>query len=167
MDVENAKYDDAVTARIVGRTGLFAGEETVVRLGQCVVVGRSRICDLSVARTAECLRLGKEALEQHRSYRKISRKHLRICLIEADRLEVEDLSTNGTAVDGYRIDKIVVSGLRHRRPVAVEFGDGELLEVTIGEARARSRSSEAHTSAEVDRVHLDDIPSSYDKTPVP
>lgn len=167
MDVENAKYDESVSARIVGKSGLFAGEESVVHLGQRVVVGRSRMCDLSVARTSECLRLGKEALEQHRSYRKISRKHLSICLVDADRLEVEDLSTNGTAVDGYRVDKIVVTGLRHRKPVIVEFGDGELLEVTIGEARPRSRTSEAHTQHEM-RVNFDDVPSGYgSKTPVP
>ena len=166
MDVENAKYDDSVSAVIVGRSGLFVGETSVVNLGQRVVVGRSRMCDLSVARTSECLRLGKEALEQHRSYRKISRKHLSICLLDHDRLEVEDLSTNGTAVNGYRVDKIVVSGLSRMRPVVVEFGDGEKLEVTLtdgGETDLAHRNVRPEYGAEV----LDEMPSSYDKTPIP
>lgn len=166
MDVENAKYDDSVSAAIVGKSGLFAGETSVVNLGQRVVVGRSRMCDLSVARTSECLRLGKEALEQHRSYRKISRKHLSICLVDQDRLEVEDLSTNGTAVNGYRVDKIVVSGLSNKRPVVVEFGDGERLEVTLSEGVSIDMARHS-VRPEVGAQTLDEMPSSYDKTPTP
>ena len=168
MDIENREYDGSFTATLVGRAGLFKGEEAVLHLGQCLVVGRSRMCNISVARTAECLRLGKEALERHRSYRKISRKHLRVCLTSADRLEVEDLSTNGTVVDGYRIDKVVVSGFRDRSgAVIIEFGDGEILEVEAkGPAeRGSRRRHDEHESIET--RHPEDVHSGLDRTPVP
>ncbi|MEZ6194420.1 MAG: FHA domain-containing protein [Planctomycetota bacterium] len=128
MDIENAQYDTSFAAEIEGTAGLFRGERTYCRLGQSVVVGRSRACDLSVARSDACLQLGREALDQHPSYRKISRRHIRITLLDADHLEVEDLSTNGTAVDGYRVDKRVLSDFRSRREgLRIEFGEGEIL----------------------------------------
>lgn len=130
IDVENAQYDASFGAEAEGISGLFRGEAALCRLGQTVVVGRSRACELSVARSAECLRLGREALDRHPSYRKISRRHIRITLLSPDHLEVEDLSTNGTVVDGFRIDRRLITDFRSRKDgVAIEFGEGEILMV--------------------------------------
>ena len=145
MDIENATYDPAVTLTVTGQAGLFKGEEIHVRLGQAVVVGRSRMCDVSVARTAECQRLGKEAMENHRSYRKISRKHFKISLIGPDLLEVEDLSTNGTVVNGYKVDRLQIPQFYSAGKTAkIEFGDGEILLVSCGN-KSTIPSTELHT----------------------
>ena len=130
MDIEDARYDGSVTAELYGHSGLFLGEEARLHLGQSLVVGRSRLCEISAARARECLRMSKEALESHKSYRKISRKHFRVVLLNAEMLEVEDLSTNGTVVDGHRVDKVIVTDFSSKkREVRIEFGDGELITV--------------------------------------
>jgi hypothetical protein len=132
MEIEDATYDSSTTAALAGQSGLFKGEETTLAIGQSLVVGRSRLCGLSVARARECLRMGKEALEAHKSYRKISRQHFKVTFINADMLEVEDLSTNGTVVNGHRVDKLIISGfVSLQREVRIEFGDGELITVRV------------------------------------
>ena len=171
MSVENATYDGSIAAAVVGRSGLFKGEEVVVRVGQCIVVGRSRSCDLSLARAAECLRIGKEAMEQHKSYRKISRKHVRVCLVSSACIEIEDLSTNGTVVDGHRVDRIQLQGfLRRGEPIRVEFGDGELLTVepvsSVPAASTEART-EIREMQELGSQIPGDVTEDFDRTPVP
>jgi pSer/pThr/pTyr-binding forkhead associated (FHA) protein len=158
MDIENAQYDSSFGAEVDGQTGLFRGEHALCRLGQAIVVGRSRACELSVARSAECLRLGREALDRHPSYRKISRRHIRIALLSADHLEVEDLSTNGTVVDGFRVDRRIVTDFSKRRDgVRIEFGEGELLIVrplrdlpAAGDGELATQASGIHGHSSID-----------------
>ena len=167
MDLEDARYDGSATARLTGHAGLFKGERAVVHVGQCMTVGRSRMCDVSVARTAECLRLGKESLERHKSYRKISRKHLRICLLGPDHLEIEDLSTNGTLVNGHRVDKVLIHGFsKAGSRVSVEFGEGEILVLEPAgphEHDPREDGSRAHTESGFPLEGR----ANRDRTPVP
>ncbi len=134
-DIDHASYDGRASIRLLGRGGLFAGEEARILLGQCLVLGRSRSCDLSVARTTPFQRLGREEVERHASYRRISRKHVRICLVEPDVVEIEDLSTNGTLVNGHRVNRIRLAGFSSPESLAiVEFGEGERIELTPGGA---------------------------------
>ena len=44
----------------------------------------------------------------------MSRKHVRISCYDAENIEVEDLSSNGTFVDGQRTDRVVITDLRER-----------------------------------------------------
>ncbi len=170
MDIDKAIYDGAATAEITGLTGLFRGAQATIRLGQSLVVGRSRMCDLSVARSEECVRLSKAALESHKSYRKISRQHFRICLTGKDRIEVEDLSTNGTVVNGFRIDRIVIDDFASgNNKLSIQFGHGELIEVTAAGAAA-AQSSEALTEQRAvptfdPQEHLSGVDPTH--TPVP
>ena len=167
MDVDNAKYDDSATAVLNGRAGLFKGEQAVIHLGQRLIVGRSRMCEVSVARSAECLRLGKEALERHRSYRKISRRHFSVTYVAPDCLEIEDLSTNGTVVNGHRVDKILIEAFRTgAKTVVIEFGSGELSEVAPGGWAGKTASELLTEARDVSRLR-DDVPSECGQTPVP
>lgn len=166
MSLENATYDSSTTASVAGRAGLFKGEQVTLRLGQIVVIGRSRSCAMSLAKAPECLRIGKEAMERHKSYRKISRKHIRICLVNPDILEIDDLSTNGTVVDGHRIDRRVITGFANRvDPVLVEFGEGEI--VAIQRLPRDKESSEAHTEIRDVQPLRSSPPSDVNHTPVP
>ncbi len=140
-DIDHATFDGRASIRLLGCGGLFAGEEARILLGQCLVVGRSRTCDLSVARTTVFQKLGRDEVERNASYRRISRKHVRICLVEADVIEIEDLSTNGTVVNGHRVDRIRLTGFSSPDSlVVVEFGEGERIELTPGGALDQSES---------------------------
>lgn len=151
MQIDEAQFDGSFAALVRGASGLFRGESATLRIGQSVVLGRSRSCGLSVARSAECLRLGQEALERHPSYRRISRRHLRISLVSRAVLEIEDLSTNGTVVDGYRVDKRWIEDFDGRTDgIVISFGEGETVEVKplVGAAAdERARESTSRTGA--------------------
>jgi pSer/pThr/pTyr-binding forkhead associated (FHA) protein len=167
MDIEKATFDASVRALLEGRTGLFKGEHAQIHLGQGLVIGRSRSCDVSVARAQECLRLSKDALEQHSSYRKISRKHFKVSLLSADVLEVEDLSTNGTLVNGYRIHRIqITSFTTDQKRVVVHFGDGEEIVITPADRRGAppsERRTELRDFGQVYSPQVEDV----EVTPVP
>ena len=52
-------------------------------------------------------------------------------------VEVEDLSTNGTVVNGHRVDRILITEFRREdKTLIIEFGEGERLRVTAGPATA-------------------------------
>ncbi len=118
--------------RIEGLAGVFRGASVEVAVGQRVTVGRSRVCEFSAARTPECQRVGRETLEADPAYRRISRRHFRVTFLNTEMVDFEDLSTNGTFVDGGRIDRLVINDLRSRATgVVVSFGDGEELRVSF------------------------------------
>ncbi|MFT7619811.1 MAG: pSer/pThr/pTyr-binding forkhead associated (FHA) protein [Planctomycetota bacterium] len=169
MDIDKATYDGSATAEVTGLSGLFNGSKATIRLGQCLVVGRSRMCGLSVARAEECIRLSKVALESHKSYRKISRQHFRICLVSVDRVEVEDLSTNGTVVNGFKIDRIAVDGFSGaNNKITIQFGHGEVIEI-IATGATRNSSEAATEQKALPKMEPEKHLSGYDHshTPVP
>ncbi len=130
MSNQSTKYDDTIQVWLVGEAGLFKGEQVAVCLGESVHVGRSRVCAFSVVRTRASKKLGRGALEDHPSYRKISRKHFRVTLLSKDVVEVEDFSTNGTVINGHRFDRIQVSvNGSHDLLAIIEFGAGEVIEI--------------------------------------
>lgn len=168
MDIEKATYDASVRAVVEGRTGLFKGEHAMLHLGQGIVVGRSRSCDVSVARAAECLKLSKEALEHHSSYRKISRKHFKVSLISADCLEVEDLSTNGTLVNGHKVQRLQITGfMSDMKRVIIHFGDGEEMAVYPADSRQTPSSERRTEMRDFTALRRTSAVEDVEATPVP
>jgi pSer/pThr/pTyr-binding forkhead associated (FHA) protein len=130
MSNQSTKYDSSSQIWLLGEAGLFKDEQVAVRLGESVYVGRSRVCTLSVVRTKISRKMGRGALEDHPSYRKISRKHFRVTLLSEELVEVEDLSTNGTAINGHRVDRMQLSINRDEdRLGTIEFGAGEIVAI--------------------------------------
>jgi pSer/pThr/pTyr-binding forkhead associated (FHA) protein len=109
---------------LVGIKGMVQGEEYPLEHGESLVIGRSRECDVSLR---DCKRW-QEAEDEGRSLEEgsktVSRKHLKISFHDPDSIELEDLSSNGTFVDGKRIDRMVISDLR-QTPHEVTLGAGE------------------------------------------
>lgn len=99
---------------LVGLEGFVQGEEYPLWRGATVVIGRSRSCDISLRRCKAWLALGSEERDEQKDFKTVSRKHVRVSYLDTDSVEIEDLSSNGTFVDGQRIDRIVVSDLRER-----------------------------------------------------
>ena len=66
-----------------------------------IVVGRSRSADLSVRRATKFLeRMDRNDLSRSEAWRTVSRQHARIAFYRTDHIVIEDLSANGTFVDG-------------------------------------------------------------------
>lgn len=99
---------------LVGTDGFVLGEEFPIDMGSTVVIGRSRTCDISLRRCRSWLALDKELRESQDDFKSVSRKHMRISYYDSSNIEVEDLSSNGTFVDGRRINRTVITDIRER-----------------------------------------------------
>lgn len=117
---------------LVGTNGIVRGLEFPLEYGATVVVGRSRSCDISLQNAQGWQDLSEDQRAQEKDFKTVSRKHLRISYYNANSIEVEDLSSNGTYVDGRRIKRIVITDLRNQ--------DHELLLGTREQFRLEWRS---------------------------
>lgn len=90
--------------RLRGVKGFFAGEERTLRRGQEIVVGRSRKADLSLRNASRFVaRPDHNELRGSNAYLSVSRRHVRIAFHRPDHVVIEDLSANGTYLDGKRV----------------------------------------------------------------
>lgn len=110
-----------------GTHGFLAGEERILRVGDALVVGRSRDADLSVRKSKRFTARpdGAEILLSKR-WLSVSRKHVRIHYLHADLIEIRDLSSNGTLLDGHKVDCVALTDLKERSHV-VGLGSSERL----------------------------------------
>ncbi len=93
--------------KLLGVAGLCKGEEFSITLGQEVLVGRSRECDICLHDLPKVQKLEEQnktnkIVEEH--FRTVSRKHLRIRYHSCYKIELEDLSSNGLYLDGKLVD---------------------------------------------------------------
>lgn len=114
---------------------LAEGQQLKLAVGETIVVGRSRHCDWSLRRTPMFLKGDqgvRKALRADTLYSSVSRKHVRISYVAPDMLELENLSGNGTIVDGRSVDKLVLTDIR-TTPHRIQLGpEGVVLELTPG-----------------------------------
>ena len=90
--------------RLRGVRGFLMGEERVLKRGEEIVVGRSREADLSIRRATRYLeRADRHDVGRSEAWRSVSRLHARIAFYRPDHIVIEDLSSNGTFLDGKRI----------------------------------------------------------------
>ncbi|MCK6439743.1 MAG: FHA domain-containing protein [Planctomycetes bacterium] len=90
--------------KLIGIAGLIKGEQFSITLGQSVVVGRSRDCDICMRDVPAAKAVVEKGgnLEDH--FNTVSRKHVQITYLAPNKVEVKDLSSNGTFLDGKRIE---------------------------------------------------------------
>lgn len=127
--------EDLVLIR--GVDGLVEGEVFPLRVGQSVLIGRSRGCEICLKRCKKYADLPEDVRHQDEEFLSVSRKHVRITFTATDGVEIEDLSTNGTFVDGERLNgKSLLSDLRDkghdlrlgtREKLRIEWGNRENL----------------------------------------
>ncbi len=118
-----------------GMGELARGQQVKINLGETIVVGRSRHCDWSLRRTPSYLKSdanGRNVIAHDLAYNSVSRKHAKVSYVAPDMVEVENLSGNGTLVDGKLVDKIMLTDCRaktHR----IQLGPkGVILELEPG-----------------------------------
>mgnify|MGYP001177146324 CR=1 FL=1 len=97
-----------------GIDGLVNGESFPLEYGQTVIVGRSRSCEISLRRCPKWLDLSPADREKEKDLKTVSRKHVRVSFYNANSIEIEDLSSNGTFVDGKRIDRLLISDIKEK-----------------------------------------------------
>ena len=109
---------------LVGLSGVAEGEEFPLALGAPVVIGRSRTCDISLRNCRGWREAEVSGGMSEETSRTVSRRHLKITCHDESRIELEDLSSNGTFVDGNRIDRLVITDIRET-PHDVQMGGGD------------------------------------------
>ena len=133
---ENAsQYDTEHYVCVRGLGDLAQGQQVKISLGESIVVGRSRHCEWSLRRAPTYLKSDAGARNEIRHdlrYNSVSRKHARISYVAPDMVEIENLSGNGTLVDGKLVHKIVLTDCRsvtHRLQMGPK---GVILEIQPG-----------------------------------
>lgn len=107
-----------------GITGLVKDETFPIEAGQNVTVGRSRSCEISIKSCNAYTLMSPEARDRDEGLLTVSRKHLKIKFAKPDSIELEDLSSNGTFLDGKRVDKMVIADLQSK-PYELRLGRRE------------------------------------------
>ena len=110
-------YDERFFLQLKGLGDLAEGELLKLCLGESVVCGRSRHCDWSLKRSPGYLKHEdgeRKSIRQTLAWRSTCRRHCRITYIAPDMVDVENLSSNGTLVDGHQVDRLVLTDCRDR-----------------------------------------------------
>ena len=87
------------------------GQTLRLGVGETAIVGRSRYCDWSLKRAPAYLKSkGRTRLRLQKKpiYNTVSRRHLRIAFQAQDRVEIVNMSGNGTYVDGRLIERHIL-----------------------------------------------------------
>ena len=111
---------------LIGVKGIVQGETFPLEYGKAVVIGRSRSCDISLRNCRRWLETEEAGQPPEESSKTVSRRHLKINFLDADTVELEDLSSNGTYLDGKRIDRAVITDVKDTAH-EVQLGAGETL----------------------------------------
>lgn len=136
MSVQPADLPGSTCVALVrARDSRLQGETVQVALGARALLGRSKACTWSLKRTLPYLQADEAArarLREEPGFAAVSRRHCRISYLAPDLLEVENLSRNGTWVDGLRVERLLVTDLRARSHTVQLGREGPLLEVVAG-----------------------------------
>ena len=96
-----------------GIYGSVKGKEFFIELGQSVTLGRSRSCDITLGRDSENTRtIIHEGVSEEAHFRSVSRRHMRISFFDEHEVKIEDLSSNGSYLDGDRVEDVTLTDFR-------------------------------------------------------
>ncbi len=114
-----------------GSGGLLDGVHHRIDAGETAVVGRSRSCDISLRVTpAFDTHPRQRRVVLSRRFLRVSRVHCEISYLPDGRVEIRDLSSNGTIVDDGRIGRVHVLRL-NGRSAKLELGDPRYGRLTL------------------------------------
>jgi len=116
---------DAVPT-LVGTAGHVAGEVLPLEYGKKVTVGRSRAADWSLVRMRSWTGKSPEEQADDDAFRTVSGKHFEITMYNLGSIELVNLSSNGTKLDGNPVDRATITDLATNAH-EISFGVDEVL----------------------------------------
>jgi pSer/pThr/pTyr-binding forkhead associated (FHA) protein len=116
---------------LIGSAGLVQGEIYVLAPGVAVIVGRSRSCDISLRRTPGYMKSPPDVRDTDHDFNTVSRRHARIEVSQASRVRVEDLSTNGSYVNGNHLSGSIEVDLTAGAMCNLRFGTRESFDLVL------------------------------------
>lgn len=123
--------DNGVVLVVRGTRGFLGGEEQRVKVGETLVIGRSRRADLSTRRAKKLkARPDWEKVIGTAAFLTVSRRHTRIEHVSPGVIEITDLSSNGTILDGRPIARETVADLAEKTHV-LRIGAQERFELSL------------------------------------
>jgi len=127
---------NGVVLVVRGLRGFLAGEEKRFAVGESLVVGRSRRAGLSTRRAKKLkARPDWEQVIGTAAFLTVSRRHTRIDHVAPGVIEITDLSSNGTYLDGKQIAKETVSDLAEKTHM-LGVGAQERFELSLAKSEA-------------------------------
>lgn len=125
---------NGVVLVVRGLRGFLAGEEKRVAVGESLVVGRSRRAGLSTRRAKKLkARPDWEKVIGTAAFLTVSRRHTRIDHVAPGVIEITDLSSNGTYLDGRLVARETITDLAERTHV-LGIGAQERFELFLAPA---------------------------------
>lgn len=123
------------TLLLRARDPAVEGETLRIALGQSLTAGRSRRCGWSLKRTLPYLEDPEGARAKMRAslgFTSVSRRHCRISFLAPDLVEIANLATNGTLVDGRPIDRLLLEDARFQTHTIQLGPEGVVLVLSPG-----------------------------------
>lgn len=97
-----------------GIEGLVEGEVFPLSYGQTVILGRSRNCDISLKKSRKYQTLTEDQKKNDTDFLSVSRRHTKIAFFNSQSIEIEDMSANGTYVNGEKVSKKVIGDIKDK-----------------------------------------------------
>jgi hypothetical protein len=130
---------NGVVVVVRGLKGFLAGEEVRVAVGESLVIGRSRKAGLSTRRAKRLkARPDWTKVIGTPGFLTMSRRHTRIDHVEPGVIEITDLSSNGTYLDGRAIVRERITDLSDRTHL-LGLGAQERFQILLVHAPADER----------------------------
>lgn len=122
---------NGVVLVVKGLRGFLGGEEQRVKVGETLILGRSRRADLSTRRARKLkARPDWEKVIGTAAFLTVSRRHTRIEHVKPGVVEITDLSSNGTYLDGKLIARETVTDLKEKTHI-LSVGAQERFELSL------------------------------------
>ena len=121
------------TPTLIGLSGHVKGERFPLEYGKKIVVGRSREADISLRRMSKWVSMNEEQREKDESLRTVSGRHFEITMYNARSIEVVNLSSNGTLLDGKKVEIEIIDDINETAHV-IRFGKEETFSLELAEA---------------------------------
>ena len=121
--------DDALHLKLTGIAGFIKGESFTLKPGSITVIGRSRSCDISLREVKH----GQEDAEgaKEDQYKTVSRQHARISFKSEGEIVIEDLSHNGSFLDGSRVSGSITIADLAKKSHELRLGTNETFKLEL------------------------------------
>jgi hypothetical protein len=131
---------------LVGIAGHVKGEELPLEYGKKVVIGRSRAADWSLVRMKSWTAKTKPEQESDHAFRTVSGRHFEVTMFNLGSIEVVNLSSNGTKLDGQPLDRTTITDLASKSH-EISFGADEVLRLEMRAKPGEAGSAPAAPTA--------------------